>query len=296
VPICVIFNPAARGYKANRFRKFIELIGREAVLRSTSAPNSAVALAAAAVREGFDTIVAAGGDGTLNEVINGICSVPGGRAKTRLGILPVGTMNVFARELGLPLAVHAAWQTIQRGSEIWVDLAAAEFGTGGISQKRYFIQMAGAGLDARAIELVDFGTKKVVGPIAYVLAGLKALHSPQPKIRVKTAEVEIEGELVLLGNGRLYGGPFRVFPEATPFDGLLDVCVFPKANYGMLALCGPVLLATRKLPANAVRRFKANTVRLESAAHVPVEVDGEFAGQLPVTFTVETQTLRVIAP
>lgn len=296
MPICVIFNPAAKGCKADRFRKFIELLGQGAVLRSTSAPNSAVALAAAAVREGFDTVVAAGGDGTINEVVNGICSVPDGPAKTRLGILPVGTMNVFARELGLPSKIHAAWKIIEHGKEIWVDVAAAEFSAGGIIQKRYFVQMAGAGLDARAIELVDFGTKKVVGPVAYVLAALRALRDQQPKIRVKTAEVETDGELVLFGNGRLYGGPFRVFPEATPFDGMLDVCVFPKASYGMLLLCGPVLLVTRKLPTNAVRRFKAETVRLESTQHVPVEVDGEFAGQLPVTFTVQAQKLRVLVP
>lgn len=296
MPICVIFNPAAKGNRASQLRKSLELIGRDAVLRATSAPSSAVALAAAAVREGFDIIVAAGGDGTLNEVVNGICSVPEGLAKTRLGILPVGTMNVFARELGLPLKVEAAWEVIRCGRETRLDIGVAEFCAGVLRQTRYFVQMAGAGLDARAIELVDFSAKKVVGPIAYILAGLVALRSPQPKIRVKTPQAEIEGGLVLLGNGKLYGGPFRLFPGATSVDGLLDICVFPKVSYGMLAVCGPVLLLRRKLPERAVRRFKADVITLESDSHVPVEVDGEFAGQLPVTFRVLHRTLRVLVP
>lgn len=296
MPICVIFNPAAKGHRARRFTQVLDRLKHEAELRATSGPNSAVDLAAAAVRDGFDTVVAAGGDGTLNEVLNGICAVPDGLAKTRLGVLPLGTMNVFARELGLPLDVNAAWQTIRCGAEARVDLAEVQFRAGNVTQTRHFIQMAGAGLDARAIEIVDLRAKKAVGPAAYVMAGLKALCMRQPKIRVKTNDAEVECELVLLGNGRLYGGTFRVFPGASPFDGMLDICVFPKVNFGMLAWCGPVLLLTNELPGKAVRRFRASSVTVESAGPVPFEVDGEFGGYLPATFTVKHSLLRVIVP
>jgi diacylglycerol kinase family enzyme len=102
VRICVIFNPTARGERARRFRQHLDLIGVECALKQTAAAGGARPLAAEAIREGFDTIVAAGGDGTLNEVLNGIADVPGGFERARLGVLPLGTVNVFAKELGLP--------------------------------------------------------------------------------------------------------------------------------------------------------------------------------------------------
>ncbi|MCS7337940.1 MAG: diacylglycerol kinase family lipid kinase [Verrucomicrobiae bacterium] len=293
----MIFNPAARGTKAERLKKFVQSMDPGVVLRSTSGPNAAVALAAAAVREGFDTVVAAGGDGTLNEVLNGLGSVPGGLAQTRLGVLPLGTMNVFARDIGLPLALEPAWHVIRAGKEKRIDIGSVEFGADEVRAKRYFIQMAGAGLDARAIELVDFAAKKAVGPVAYVLAGLKALRHRQPKIGVNIDGTEqVEGEFILFGNGRLYGGPFRVFPGAIHTDGLLDVCVFPKMNYAVLTSRGLRMLLTKELSSNKLLRFKARRVVLEAGTHVPVEVDGEFAGQLPATVRVEPQALRVIVP
>src|SRR5436309_14567343 len=98
---CVIFNPAARGEKAKRFRRHLDEIGKETSLKMTSAPGDGRRLSAEAIREGFDTIVAAGGDGTLNEVLNGMGDAPEGFKAARLGVLPLGTVNVFARELGI---------------------------------------------------------------------------------------------------------------------------------------------------------------------------------------------------
>ena len=106
--LCIVFNPTARGDKARRFRQRLEALARECVLMPTTGPGAAVDLAAEAVRQGFDTVVAAGGDGTVNEVLNGIAGVEQGLERARLGILPLGTMNVFARELGLPLNPDAA--------------------------------------------------------------------------------------------------------------------------------------------------------------------------------------------
>jgi hypothetical protein len=99
VPICVIFNPAARGNKARHFRRQLDAIGSQCALKATAAPGDARRLAAEAVDDGFDLIVAAGGDGTVNEVLNGIGDAPDGFARARLGVLPLGTVNVFAREL-----------------------------------------------------------------------------------------------------------------------------------------------------------------------------------------------------
>ncbi len=292
--ICVIFNPTANGEKARRFRRHLDAIGREATLKQTRQPNHASALAAEAVREGFDTIVAAGGDGTLNEVLNGLARESNGCERARLGLLPLGTVNVFAREMGLPLKVSPAWETIRRGRETRVDLVRAESAGPQGTEVRYFSQLGGAGLDARAIELVSWDAKKKFGPLAYVLAGLKALREQPTRITVNAGAETATGELVLLGNGRFYGGNFRVFPDADPRDGLLDVCVFPRAGWRTLFRCGPRLVTAFTLPPKAVRRLRAASVTLSSSPSVPFEVDGELAGHLPATFTVERQKLRVV--
>jgi YegS/Rv2252/BmrU family lipid kinase len=296
VRICVIFNPTAKGDKARHFRQRLDRIAREAALKLTQQPNHASDLAAEAVREGFEVIVAAGGDGTVNEVLNGLAQEPRGCERARLAVLPLGTMNVFARELGIPLNLDAAWETIRRGRETRIDLARAEFGGEGGRQVRYFCQMGGAGLDARAIELVDWGTKKKVGPVAYVLAGLRAVAETPPKITVTAGTEQATGELVLLGNGRLYGGPFRIFPGANPRDGLLEICLFPKARWTTVLWCGSRLLTLLTLPPGAVRRLRAQTLTLTAASPVPFELDGEWAGRLPATFHVEPEALRVIVP
>ena len=294
--ICVIFNPVAKGEKARRFRRHLDLVAHESAVKQTSAPGTAATLAAEAVHEGFDVIVAAGGDGTLNEVLNGISQEPDGWDKARLGVLPFGTVNVFARELGIPLAASSAWEAIRRGREARFDLATVEFTSQRGKETRCFAQLAGAGLDARAIELVDWGTKKRIGPLAYVLAGMSALRHTPTKITVKTANAVLEGELVLIGNGRFYGGRFHVFPQASLRDGLLDICVFPKANWATLVWCGPVLLATQKLPRRFVHRLQSESVTLSSSSPTPFEVDGEWVGHLPATFGIRRQKLRVIVP
>ena len=127
-------------------------------------------------------------------------------------MLPLGTVNVFARELKIPLRIECAWDVLQRGREMRIDLPRVEFSANGSRQQRYFVQLAGAGFDARAIELVDWEHKKKIGPLAYVIAGVKALREPKPKIIVRAGGREVAGELVLIGNGRLYGGPIGHFP------------------------------------------------------------------------------------
>ncbi len=222
----MIFNPAARGDKARRLRRQLEVIGAKCALKTTTAAGDARRLASQAVMEGFDLIVAAGGDGTVNEVLNGIGDAPNGFANARLGVLPLGTVNVFARELKIPLKVENAWEVLQNGRELKIDLPRVEFSEDGVLQKRYFCQLAGAGLDARAIELVDWKQKKQVGPLAYVIAGLKALRERQPKITVHVNGQSATGELVLIGNGRFYGGSFVILPQADLRNGLLEICVF----------------------------------------------------------------------
>lgn len=294
MPICVIFNPAARGNKARHFRRYLDEIGGQAALKATAAPGDARRLAAEAIHDGFDIIAAAGGDGTVNEVLNGIGDAQA-FGKVRMGVLPLGTVNVFARELNIPLRIEYAWEMLQRKRELIIDLPQVEFSQNGSAQKRFFIQLAGAGLDARAIELVDWNTKKAIGPLAYVVAGLKALREKQPKIKAREngAGNALEGTLVLIGNGKLYGG-FNIFPNADLKDGLLDVCIVPRTDFKTLFSYAPNLLLRQRLPEKKVTRFRTASFELAGETKTAFELDGEGIGHLPAKFSMAPEKLRVI--
>lgn len=294
--ICVIFNPAARGDKARRFRAQLDDISTHAALKMTRCAGDARNLAAQAVVEGFECVVAAGGDGTLNEVLNGLGDAPDGFQQASLGVLPLGTINVFARELRMPMPLSEAWNVIRQGREARIDLACAEYAGADGPAHRYFAQLAGAGLDARAIELLNWNLKKRFGPLAYVYAGLKALAEKKPMILAVNTKHSAAGELVLIGNGRLYGGNFETFDQAQIDDGLLDVCVFPRVSFFTLLRCAFPLLLRGKLPESVVKRFQASEFKLSSDEPAAFELEGELVGSLPVTFRAIRQRLRVIVP
>ncbi|MBI3850611.1 MAG: diacylglycerol kinase family lipid kinase [Verrucomicrobia bacterium] len=293
---CVIFNPTAKGDKARRFRRQLDTLQTGCTFKLTQAAGDARHLAAEAVRENFDTVVAAGGDGTFNEVLNGIGDEPGAFDRVRLGLFPLGTMNVVAKELGIPIQPELAWQTLQQGRETAIDLATVEFTANGAPARRYFAQLAGAGLDARAIEQTSWALKKKIGPLAYVVAGLKALLGEQSRITATNGAQSVTGELVLIGNGRFYGGKFAIFPEADLRDGLLEVCVFPHVNWLVLGWCALPLLTWGLLPEKAVRRFRWEKLTLTTPSSAHFQLDGELVGNLPATFSLQRNKLRVLVP
>ena len=296
MPTCVIFNPAARGNKARHFRRYLDEIGGGAALKATAGPGDARRFAAEAIGDGFDVIAAAGGDGTVNEVLNGIGDAKG-FGRTRLGVLPLGTVNVFARELKIPLKIQYAWDVLQRKRETQLDLPQVEFSQNGATRKMYFVQLAGAGLDARAIELVDWSTKKKIGPLAYVVAGLKALREERPRLKASencAPDKAFEGELVMIGNGKLYGG-FNIFPQADLHDGLLDVCIVPRTDFGTLFRYSPALLLRQRLPEGMVKRFRAPVFEVTGENKAGFQLDGEGIGQLPAKFSMSPEKLRVVA-
>jgi YegS/Rv2252/BmrU family lipid kinase len=268
----------------------------QSAFKATTAPGDARRLAAEAVTEGFEIIAAAGGDGTINEVLNGIGDAPDGFNRARLGVLPLGTVNVFARELGIPLKLERAWEILGRGRELKIDLPRVEFAANGVRKTQFFAQLAGAGFDARAIELVDFSVKKKIGPLAYVIAGLKALREKKMKMTARADGQNFSGELILIGNGKFYGGSFGIFPAADLRDGLLEACIFPRVDWATLFRCIPNFLIRQKLPENAVQRFSAARFELSGDPTAAFELDGEWAGHLPATFSIEREKLRVVVP
>ena len=281
----VILNPAARSDKASRLRERIAALSGGASMRLTSEAGDARRIAAEAVREGFEVVIAAGGDGTLNEVVNGI-----GGSTVRLGILPVGTMNVFATELGIPQGnLERAWSIIEQGKVVEVDLPKAN--------DTHFIQLAGVGLDAEVVRKTTADSKKALGPLSYLLTLVQvAAHKPSRVMLEAEGGRISEGSFALIGNGRLYGGPFPVFQRASLFDGLLDVLVFQnQSHWDVVRYFQAIAFGTHpQLP--DVEYFQTSTLRVTSSGDVPVELDGEVAGMLPCLFSVSSQKLRVLAP
>jgi len=279
--ILVIFNPVARGATARAVRQFLDCrAGPGVTLAPTHGPGDATRLAAA--DRAHDLIVAAGGDGTINEVVNGLAGRP-------LGILPFGTVNVFAKELGIPARLAAAWRVLETGRTRTVDLGCAEFG----GQTRHFVQLAGVGFDARAVRATTWALKTKLGPLSYVVAGLKLLRQPHAPVEVAPG---IAGAAVLVGNGRYYGGKVRMFPRARLDDGLLDVCVFEKFGVRELGRHLPAILCARHPGRAGVHYFQTAEFTCRSAAPTPVELDGEDAGDGPVKFSVKPGALRVLVP
>jgi YegS/Rv2252/BmrU family lipid kinase len=280
--ICIIANPAARGVRARLER--LERLTRNVVIRTTGGPGDAEAQTERAVEQGFGTIVAAGGDGTINEVINGI-----GTAPVALGVLPMGTVNVLAMELGIPFNLVSAWKVIRGGHLKMLDLASAN--------GHYFIQMAGIGLDAQIVQRNSRQIKKVLGPLSYLLTATQVAAERPPRLKVMCDTHPLsEGSFVLVGNGRLYGGPFTLFKDADMQDGLLDVYVFRHMNYLALMRYFRGTLFGSLANFSDVDYFKARSLRVEANRHVPLEADGELVGHSPVEFLVRRRKLRVIVP
>ena len=283
--ILVILNPAARGERAKALREKIASLSHHVVVRSTSSPGDARGLAARAVSQGYGTIVAAGGDGTINEVVNGI-----GGADVQFGILPVGTMNVFAAELGIPQNnLPKAWQVIEAGCSRLVDLPQANH--------EYFVQLAGVGLDAEVVRQTTPDSKKVLGPMSYLLTLAQVAARQPPKILIELVDgATREGSFVLVGNGRFYGGPFVVFKDARLDDGLLDVLVFQNQSHWDLIRYFQAIAFGNHPALPDVEYFQSRGLRLTSLAPVPVEIDGELIGSLPYEFGFSNGKLRVLVP
>ena len=278
--ILVILNPAARSERAGGTWEKIQKLP-EAVVQTTSAPGDARSMAAWAVGEGFDTVVAAGGDGTINEVVNGLVG-----SDVALGILPVGTMNVFAAELGLPNNLEKAWEIIQAGHTRRIDLVRAN--------DQYFVQLAGVGLDAQVVQATSRSFKKNFGPLSYLISAAQIAARTPPKLIIEHDGERREGSFVLIGNGRYYGGPVAFFKDARIDDGKLDVLIFKNLGYLDIARYLGMILMGMHTDLEDVNYFQTKRVSVSSEEEVPVEVDGEVVTKLPVTFRISSKMLKVV--
>lgn len=283
--VLVILNPAAKSDSARALKEKIKALSSRIVVRMTSATGDARAIARKALEEGFETIVAAGGDGTVNEIASGVAG-----SAVRFGVLPVGTMNVFASELGIPQNnLAAAWNVIEDGYLRELDLP--------IANSSPFVQLAGVGLDAEVVRLTTPESKKSLGPVSYLLTLAQvAAVSPPTVVLDPVDSRRREGSFVLIGNGRLYGGPFVLFKDARPDDGLLDVLVFKNQSHWDVVRYFQAIAFGSHADLPDVEYFQTKSMSVHSSASVPVELDGELADVLPCTFGFFPKKFFVIAP
>lgn len=287
--IPVILNPAARSAKASGRVAAIQELSPRVKLFPTTGPSDARRFARELAEKGAKIVVAAGGDGTINEVVNGLRDAGPG-CETLLGLLPSGTMNVFSVELGLPAKdLAACWKVIERGNSTTVDL----WDVGGHA----FVQLAGVGLDAEIIKQTTWERKRALGPLSYVLSAAQLMSKAAPQVLVHSEGREsLQGSVVLVGNGKRYGGPFKVFPQARNDDGLLDVVVLREHGYGkVFSALMSLLLSGYEKAGKGLTYFQTRELRIEGSEQTSVEADGELiTSTLPLVIKKSAESLRVL--
>jgi len=281
----IILNPAAHSDRAQRKRAEVESLAADCIVYATTGAGDAELMARRGVKEGFEKIVAAGGDGTINEVVNGLAGT-----NATLGLLPIGTMNVFANELGLPVHdLQLCWDIIKADNTRAVDLPKAN--------QKFFVQLAGVGLDAQVVKETSAQLKRNFGPLSYLISAAQIAARQPPRLFIHSDDAPIkEGSFVLLGNGRLYGGPFPFFKHAVIDDGKLDVIVFKSLGYLEIIKYLQDVVFSSQIRVPEIEYFQTRRLRVESEQSVPVELDGEVVGNCPVEFTLQERSLRVLVP
>lgn len=289
----LISNPnSGRGgpSRAREVARFCELLrarGLPVELLNTSGPGDAAQLAARAAERGVREIIVSGGDGTINEALQGLV----GR-EARLGIWPRGTANVLARELSLPSRVDEAAEVIARGlsRRIHIGLATVE-ATG---ERRYFFLMAGIGLDASIVEGVRPRLKRKVGKAAFWYSGIGHLLHWQPY----PFQVEVGGEtfpatFAAIGKGPRYGGDLSITPRARLDEPEFEICLINShSRLRYLRLLSRAMRGGLETNAPSVRFIRAERAR--ATGDVSVQVDGEIIGRTPMTFEIAPHSIEVI--
>ncbi len=285
--VVIIGNPnSGRAGNPKRLKDYAEILGSRGAdveVWNTERPDHATELATLA---GNRLVVAAGGDGTVNEVVNGLSR------EATLGILPLGTANVMARELGLPLKPEAACERILTGREKRIDVGVA---TNHEGVERRFTCMAGLGFDAHVVNEVTPRLKRYLKWLAFPLAALKVyFEGDLPKLHVIHGDKTYVTQFAIVANGHYYGGDFQVSDAASLRNNELEVVLVDRVSL----LLRPDLLARilAKKPLNrSMRSFTAEEIYARApGVYVPVQLDGEVWGRLPMSFRIEPAALKVV--
>ena len=285
--VLVIHNPTAgwrRRLHLSQVLHHLAELGCSVTVRRTRAPGDAESLARAAKEAECDVVVAAGGDGTINEVANGLAGKP-----IPLAVIPLGTANVLAEEIGMPRSPRRVARVIAEAPPTPIHL--------GIANGRLFLLMAGVGFDAKVVAHVDPRFKRRFGRLAYVLVSLVGLF----RFSRSEYHVTVDGETyraasAIIANGRYYGGRFSCAPLARLTDPLLHVCLFQRSGplramrYGLWLLLGRL----DRLP--DFRVVPGRRIKVEGANGEPVQADGDIIAQSPLKVVPASQAISMLMP
>ena len=293
----VIVNPTSGARSAERRWPQIRALLEDAGLRfdsvMTEGPMHAALLAGEAADQGYDLVVAVGGDGTINEVVNGLMGT-GGRAMVDLGIIFTGTANDFARNLDLPRNLERNCQLMLSPRRMDVDVGLVECARDGQTRRRYFVNVSGAGFDADWME----EARRIVLPLGpkgnYLAAFLRMAPTYEPKdfiLDFGDRQEEHRAYTVLFSNGR-YSGRIPFNPQADLADGQFEVMALDLPTF-VEAVAANIFSRPESRPGSEWP--KASAVRLESRQRLSVQADGEVLGELPARFQVLPGALRVVS-
>ncbi len=289
--LLIIYNPAAGQRRRRRFEAVMQALaaqGAAVTLQATTRRGDAEAFAREAVTGGYDRVVAAGGDGTINEAINGLAG-----SDTPLAIVPLGTANVLAAEIGLggrPADIAAA---ILRGAPRPIALGRITTA----QRARRFVMMAGIGFDAQVVAQVNPALKRLTGKFAYVLASLREmLRDPGLVFRVEVDGRVYQAASAIVAKGHFYGGRFVACPDARLEEPALHVCLFGRTGRLHILRYAAALALGRLRHLPDVTVLRAQRIAVSGPPGEPLQADGDSVGHLPATIDVEDSALRLVFP
>ncbi len=318
----IIYNPlggkVAVRHVLDNVVDFLSRSGWSVDLRETTKPLEATSLARNAVANGAGVVIAAGGDGTVNEVANGLV-----HTEAALGVLPVGTTNTWALQMGIPalnpilpgtqtaklvagleellarpLPANYYRKVLMDAARVLVEGQTLAIDVGELSG-RYFLISAGIGMEAAIVESISQREKKALGSWAYVLGAIESAYKytgTEVRLTMDDRTLDISTPLVVVTNIQLYGGMVAIGARARVNDGKLDVCVFKGEGFFTFVNHAMKVLSHRHLKDPKVEYHQCRQVLVESSRQLPVHVDAEPYAATPVAINAVPSSLRVIVP
>src|SRR5216683_2610384 len=299
----LIHNPnAGNGGKGRRgtldaARHIFAAGGIQSELAETTGPGHAAEIAHRAAAEGRGLVIACGGDGTLNEIINGLAAHQNGH-RVPLALLPGGTANILAKELDLPWDIPSAAEKLVRGTvkEIALGLATPLEQP---EKKKYFLSVGGAGPDGMIVYSLDLDLKARIGMLAYWWQGARQVFRYKfPHFRIVTGGQKLDVSLVVVGRTKHYGGPFRITDEADLYaDQFEFMGLTTRSGFRYLSYL-PTLWLGKLRGTEGVHYWKASSTVCEPLDARPVyaQIDGEPLARLPVEFKIVPRALQLLVP
>jgi YegS/Rv2252/BmrU family lipid kinase len=287
----------ARRKQLDEARKLLAASGIEAELAETRGPGDATDIASRATQEGRQLVIACGGDGTLNEIVNGLAGQSNGH-RVPLALLPGGTANIMAKELGIPWDIPGATRKLlqSQAKEVALGLATPLENPEG---KRYFLSVAGAGPDGMIVYAVDLELKAKVGILAYWYQGAReVLRYKFPHFRVVAQGKHIDATLVIVGRTKNYGGPFKITTEADLYEDQFEVLALTTQSGLKYLSYLPTLWLNKLRGTDGVHFYKSDSIVCEPLDTNPVyaQVDGEPMARLPIEFKIVPRALKLLVP